>query len=433
MNENNLVFVSSLPRSGSTLLQRLLAECDSVYTDSESWIMLTVLDTPGEFNIESVYGRNTAFAAISEFIDKIPGESYNRAVKSYALELYGSRLPSGKTYYVDKTPRYYLVSKKLESLFGNSKHIYIKRNPLAVLASIYNSWSKNDLDSLINYQVDLVDGVRMLAEQVQVTRHKVISYENLVADPSRVIEELEDYLALDGEKIPYEYGPLKEKWSFGDRDRVNELSKPEKELRDGWVAALADEVLWTLLWNYLMSLEDELLSSLDYEKEDLIKILEESQKQYGHKPISLKIAGFDVSSFFQPSDRYKSKASFYELRRKVSDCASSVVRMDGFQKDLLREVSAVNSTLAKLYEDNKKNLKTIKDQECSLSSLDAKVLELSTELEQAKSVIASREEEIKILSRYKSNIEIFWSNYRDKSPFKFYKMKCALDDLVNKG
>lgn len=43
-SEDKWMFLSCLPRSGSTLFQCMLASLGDVYTESEPWVMLPIVD-----------------------------------------------------------------------------------------------------------------------------------------------------------------------------------------------------------------------------------------------------------------------------------------------------------------------------------------------------------------------------------------------------
>ncbi len=342
MKEDNLIFISSLPRSGSTLLQRLIAENSSVYTESESWILLPILDANGELIIESVYGRNTAAEAISEFLKDIDLTEYDSVVKNYILGLYGIKMPAEKKYFLDKTPRYYLISERLESIFPKAKHVYIKRNPLAVLASIYNTWVKDDLDSLINYQVDLVDGVRILSRLLPITSHQVISYEDLISNPESELATIRHYLGFDDSEASIEYSALDKDWSLGDQVKVNALNKPTDEFINDWISSLSDETLWNLLRQYLLSLEESILGNLGYDKKELNKILEDACIEHGHNVCDIRISGFKLSEFFEVSYRFKAKQSFYELRKNSVKYFDLLNKMNLLEVRLSRSMQSYN-------------------------------------------------------------------------------------------
>ena len=59
--------------------------------------------------------------------------------------LYEGALPgTGKGYFLDKTPRYYLVIPELYCTFPKAHYIFLLRNPVAVLCSILETREKKD-------------------------------------------------------------------------------------------------------------------------------------------------------------------------------------------------------------------------------------------------------------------------------------------------
>ncbi|MCK5361164.1 MAG: sulfotransferase, partial [Gammaproteobacteria bacterium] len=107
---SNLIFILSLPRSGSTLLQHLLGGNPDVLTLPEPWIMLHPLYALKRGGISTEYEAWQARHALDGFLkNSESGEDiYIDAIRSMASVLYSGALQhSGKTLFIDKTPRYY--------------------------------------------------------------------------------------------------------------------------------------------------------------------------------------------------------------------------------------------------------------------------------------------------------------------------------------
>ena len=135
----HLILLISQPRSGSTLLQHILASHPQVHTVPEPWFMLHLVYGLRPSGLEAEYNAQYAYLALKGFLDETPdGESaYVEALRNVALCLYEKALePSGKKYFLDKTPRYYFIIPELHRIFPKAKFIFILRNPLAVLSSI---------------------------------------------------------------------------------------------------------------------------------------------------------------------------------------------------------------------------------------------------------------------------------------------------------
>ena len=112
--EDKVVFVIGSPRSGSTMLARMLGSHSKIYGRPEPH-MLTPLAHLGYYqNVDKApYDHILAAEAIREFVADLPrGEQdYIDACRAYADTLYLRMLSTrpGKELFLDKTPAYGLV------------------------------------------------------------------------------------------------------------------------------------------------------------------------------------------------------------------------------------------------------------------------------------------------------------------------------------
>lgn len=140
------VFILSLPRSGSTMLQRELARHPEIATVSEPWFLLGLLP-PGDADLSgSTYGRRVYRQAVEDVIAALPGgrDDWNAVMRSAASDLY-ERLAEaqggGARYFIDKTPRYALAPEAIHAMFPDAPLIVLWRNPLAIAASMISTYS----------------------------------------------------------------------------------------------------------------------------------------------------------------------------------------------------------------------------------------------------------------------------------------------------
>ncbi len=149
------VFLFSLPRSGSTLLQRMLATHPEVATTSEPWILLPQLYALRERGAVAEYGHRTAVRAIADFSDSLPGgrDDYLAEVRRSVTALY-EQAAGEAAWFLDKTPRYHLVVDEIMALFPDARFVFLWRNPLAVAASMIESFGRGHWN-LDRYDVDL--------------------------------------------------------------------------------------------------------------------------------------------------------------------------------------------------------------------------------------------------------------------------------------
>lgn len=198
------IFVVSLPRSGSTLLQRLLTTSSDVATASEPWFLLPLLFQFRDTGMFATYRHHWFKVAVAEaFGDAGSGapEALRSAVVKYANNVYGS-VAGSRRYFVDKTPRYSLILPELLTLFESAKFICLTRNPADIIGSMISTWGARDRWNIYNCEVDLYCGLANIAEAIRSadsSRMLHLRFEDLVADAPTAISRLERFLNL---KLP---------------------------------------------------------------------------------------------------------------------------------------------------------------------------------------------------------------------------------------
>jgi len=192
------LFLLSLPRSGSTLVQRVLAAHPAIATVPEPWLLLPQLYATRGQGVYAEYGYGPSSRAIHTFAQGLPGgpNAYDTELRAFVLRLY--RLAAdGAPYFLDKTPRYHLVADELLSLFPDAKVVVLWRNPLAVVASIVETWAGGRW-TFGRWDVDLHEGLDSLvrAAERHATQVHVVRFEDLVGEPESSWPNLMDYLGL---------------------------------------------------------------------------------------------------------------------------------------------------------------------------------------------------------------------------------------------
>lgn len=193
-----IVFVVSLPRSGSTLLQKMLSVSPDVASSAEPWVMLPFWGMRQVSAGRAVYFHHTAANAINDFIGNIAdGEAmYARAVGDFARPLYAAAA-AGKPVFLDKTPRYYLMLPLLHQALPDARFVVLLRNPLAVLASISETFNRGRF-VWFEYWLDWMEGHRCLAQAVREggPNQHLVRYEHLVSAPAEVLPSICENLGI---------------------------------------------------------------------------------------------------------------------------------------------------------------------------------------------------------------------------------------------
>lgn len=279
-----LIFLISQPRSGSTLLQRMLASHLDIYSVSEPWVALHPIYALKEKGFRAEYNECLARRAVQGFYNTLPeGEDdYIEGIRRLLTHLYSRALEGHeKGYFLDKTPRYYYIIPELYRLFPDAKFVFLFRNPLAVLGSIISTWVKSDILSLYRFRDDLLlapsymmDGVELLGD-----KGKVVHYESLISRPDEELKKLCEYLDLSPDSEMVNYGKKEmPQWEFGDPENVYKKRSPDLSVADKWLNQIDSPQIKRLFSDYLERLGSDRLASMGYSSIDLMADIQSKSK-----------------------------------------------------------------------------------------------------------------------------------------------------------
>ncbi|WP_375239685.1 sulfotransferase [Aurantibacter sp.] len=232
MEVDNLIFIASQPRSGSTYLQNILSNNKQTNTVSESWLMLVLapLFKP-EAIINSTYDHKLATQAFVHYQKKV-NLDFDLEVRELALKLY-KPLFSDFKFVIDKTPRYWEILDNLVTLFPESKIIILKRNPLDVVKSMIETWDIISLEKLNYFRNDILNAPLVIDEFLE--RHRGnpniidIYYTDLVDNKTKTIKTLYENLGITFNDLVFDTSKnIKYKGEFGDPYQNNVLKKNKK-------------------------------------------------------------------------------------------------------------------------------------------------------------------------------------------------------------
>ncbi|MRT17168.1 sulfotransferase [Vitellibacter sp. q18] len=220
MKEENLIFIISQPRSGSTYLQNLLSNNPWVNTCSEPWLLLQFANQIKPSLLSAGFNTTLANDAFHDYLTKFPELDFQADIKQIILKLYGP-MARGYLYVIDKTPRYWELLEELPQLFPNSKIIVLKRHPVEVLRSIIKTWDRDTVPSLGEFANDLLYAPKRIHDfgilQRENPNVKLLKYEDLVSAPKAVIEPLYQWLGLEySEAVLQTEANTKYKGKYGD-------------------------------------------------------------------------------------------------------------------------------------------------------------------------------------------------------------------------
>jgi hypothetical protein len=273
------------------LAQRILAAHGPIATASEPWVLLPYLYTLRERGIYAEYNHRALARAVEDFCGTLPGgrDDYVAEIREFALRLYSKGSPDGAQYFLDKTPRYHLISDEILAAFPEGKFLFLWRNPLAVVASVMETWAGGKWN-LYRFKVDLFDGIENLTRTYERHKGKVhaMRYEALVTKPEETWDEVFRYLDLPFDRSALElFGSVKLGGRKGDSSGTKKYAKVSSESLEGWRRTLNNPVRKAWCRRYLRWIGRDRLAVMGYDLGTLIAELDSL-------PVSYRRVGSDV-------------------------------------------------------------------------------------------------------------------------------------------
>lgn len=276
MTGSNLLFLVSLPRAGSTLLQRILTVHSSIATADEPWLLLPWIYALRSKGIQTEYGHATWLRALRGLRKRVPDveQRIYDHLRRLLLDVY-TELAGGSPYFLDKTPRYHLITREIAALFPEARFIILLRSPVSIYASSLAAFRGGSLRRMDHLDVDLLDGPGNIAAAASYLgdRCVTIRYEDLVSNPSSSVRKVCSYLSLEFEESMIRDFSTKRPEGLGDHSGI-EQSKGIENHRDKWRDLMDSPVRKLRLRRYLRVVDDRYLSLGDYDRSVLLDAID---------------------------------------------------------------------------------------------------------------------------------------------------------------
>ena len=179
------IFIVGLPRSGSTLVEQILASHPMIEGTRE------LTDLPLLV---------TALGGYPDCVPKLPAETFAKMGRDY-LQRTAAQRRQARPRFTDKRPGNFFNAGLIHLILPNAKIIDVRRHPLACgVANFRQHFAQGfecayDLTDLGRYYADYVDLMDHFDEVLPRRIHRVI-YEDLVADTEAQVRSLLAYLEL---------------------------------------------------------------------------------------------------------------------------------------------------------------------------------------------------------------------------------------------
>ena len=194
------LFIVGMPRSGTSLVEQILASHGEVFGAGELTFMGDIVN-----HIESTFPATNCYAEVLQQLDDDQFEQYG---ESYLQQL--QMLNAEAKYVTDKMPQNFLYLGLIQRLFPNARVIHVSRHALDTCLSIYfqhftmKHAYATDLEHLGIYYAQYVRLMQHWNKQLTLPIY-TLSYEHLVADQELVTRDLLAFCELDWDPACLEY------------------------------------------------------------------------------------------------------------------------------------------------------------------------------------------------------------------------------------
>lgn len=273
------LFLFSQPRSGSTLVQRVLSAHPDIATAAEPHVLLPLLYATRTTGVRAEYWHESAAEAVGDFVSRLDGgrDAWLAEVRHFTTALYERAGGDGHAYFLDKTPRYHRIAAEIMEAFPDGRFVFLWRHPLAVVASCLDTFRASRFEPY-HFKGDLFDGLAgLLQAHAQADERAIaVTYEELVTAGAAPWERLFAHLGL-----PFSPGLIADlprerpAGRYGDPTGVARYDTIAAGSVDRWRASLRGPVRAAWCRHYLRWIGPEALSRMGYDLDASLTAIEE--------------------------------------------------------------------------------------------------------------------------------------------------------------
>ena len=276
--QGRMMFVIGSPRSGTTLLMRMLNVHPDILSRPEPHLLTPLANLGYYAHVDKAsYDPFQAHLAVRAFVDDLPGgeDTYLKALRAYTDTLYGGILePSGRRYFLDKTPAYALELPFLAKLYPDAVFVVLTRHPFAIFSSFAKSFFDDDWPAAHAFNPILeryVPAIAAFLRDRPVQRMVHVTYEELVDNPQAQLRRICETAGIDYRDDLVRYGEVAvEGAGLGDPIGVAQHDRPTTASVHKWTRNVAgDDVRTTLLQQMVARIDDASLAQWGYDRESL--------------------------------------------------------------------------------------------------------------------------------------------------------------------
>jgi tetratricopeptide (TPR) repeat protein len=194
---NDPIFILGRPRSGSTLVEQILASHSAIEGTAELPYIGNLAKRLARRQGHGVVLDTDALAALAAL-----GAAEIEALGEEYLESARLHRKTGRPFFIDKKPDNFLFTGMIHLILPNAKIIDARRHPAASCLSTFKLYSVKGRLRITELGASYRNYVELMAHFDRVLPGKIhrVIYEDMVADPESEVRKLLDYLALPFEE-----------------------------------------------------------------------------------------------------------------------------------------------------------------------------------------------------------------------------------------
>lgn len=267
------IFVFSVTRSGSTVVQRVIAAHDGVATVSEPWLLLPYLYASRSTGVVAEYTHPLMVSAVEDFCRELPAgaEDYRTELRDFVLRLYAKAASDGTRFFLDKSPPYYFIADDIIDLFPEGKFVFLWRNPLSIVASIIETWQGGCWHPMA-FREDLFIGLPRLVSAYlnNADRVHAVRFEDLISGGAEPWRGVMSYLGIEFEpQALNDFADVKLRGRMGDPVGVGRYTTLSSEPTQKWRRTIHNPLRKAWCRRYLRFLGDDRLATMGYDGDTL--------------------------------------------------------------------------------------------------------------------------------------------------------------------
>jgi hypothetical protein len=253
----------------------MLAVHPDIFTTSETWILLPIVYSLRKYGTYAQYSHISFHNAVNDVLAQLPNgrKDIFESISLFAKNIYRKLNYENKMYFLDKTPRYYLILKEISHIFPEAKFIFLFRNPLSVMSSMINTFYQGRLGDW-RHKIDLFGGPHLLSQGYQRLKSRSIAvrYEDLVEEPQLQLKSICDYLKIEyTEALITNFSSARLIGKMGDQVGSNNYSRIETQTMEKWKTTLGTGLRKQYAKYYLKKIGPDIISTFGYDMNQLIK------------------------------------------------------------------------------------------------------------------------------------------------------------------